>query len=507
MLGARSTWVLPRLEFRKPRFRALLNWLQGIGARFRGLKALWLSLAATVVCTWLAFHAGLNLASAGFLYLVFVVLAAVYGGFWQATVTSIVAIALLNYFFIPPLLTFTVRDPRNWVALSAFEFTALVVSRLSHQAQVKASEAVRERRDTERLYQVSRQVLLLDRSRDPGPWIPSLICDAFDLAGAVLFDVVSAASHVSGRVPVEAEDRARNAYYTNNDTFEPAIESWFCALRLGARPVGGLALCGCKLSSLVATALASLSATALERRRSFEKEFHAEAAREVEQLRTAVLDSLAHEFKTPLATIRTASSGLLAAGSLSSSQADLVALIDEEAGELNSLASHLLRAARLDGVDFKPKRELLLVSSLIEPAIETLKEKSAAARIQVVVSDREVRVMADRKLMVTAFVQILENAIKYSVPDSPINVGVKLKDAEVIVSVENQGHAIAPADRERIFERFYRASGREQSQPGTGLGLSIVKRIVEAHHGRVWVEGSQDGGTTFSLALPVSVKK
>lgn len=294
---------------------------------------------------------------------------------------------------------------------------------------------------------------------------------------------------------------------TRNDTFGPALDSWFCALRLGARPVGGLSLCGCKLSSLVATALASLSATALERRRSFEKEFHAEAVREVEQLRTAVLDALAYEFKTPLSTIRTASSGLLGAGGLSSSQADLVALIDEEAGELNSLASHLLRTAKLDGVDFKPNRERLLVSALIHPAIETLKDRSSAGRFRLTSHQGEIPVMADRKLMVTALAQILENAIKYSLPDTPINVEIKLKDTEVVASVENQGHTIAPADRERVFERFYRASGTEQSPSGTGLGLSIVKRIVEAHQGRVWVGGSQDGGTTFSLALPVSVKK
>ncbi len=507
MLTTRSTWPPPRLGRAEATLDGVLGWLREVSRTIRGLKALGLGLAATVVCTWLAFHAGLNLASSGFMYLVLVVLAAIYGGFRQATIVSVVAVACLNYFFIPPLLTFTVSDPRNWVALGAFEFTALAVSRLSHQAQVKASEAIAERRDAERLYQISRQVLLLDRAREPGPWIPSLICETFSLAGAVLFDAVSARSHVSGRIPAQAEEQTREAYYSNSDKFDTNTQSWFCALRLGARPAGGLGLCGGKMSSLVATALASLSAIALERRRSFEREFHAEAAREVEQLRTAVLDALAHQFKTPLATILTASSGLLAAGGLSGSQAELVTLIDEEAGELNGLASHLLRAAKLDGVDFKPNRELLLLSSLIEPAIETLKETSADARFRVHVSQSETPVMADRKLMITVLAQLFENAIKYSVPESPINVEVKLKDAEVIVSVENQGPGIAPADREKIFERFHRAPGTEQGPPGTGLGLSIVRRIVEAHSGRVWVEGDQDCGATFSLGLPGAFRK
>lgn len=454
------------------------------------------------VCTWLAFHAGLNLASSGFLYLILVVLAAVYGGLWQATIASVVAVACLDYFFIPPLFSFTVADPRNWVALGAFEFTALVVCRLSHQAQVRAAEAIAERRDTERLFQTSRQVLLLDRSREPAPWIPSLICEVFGLPGAVLFDAVSASTHVSGNVPVEAEEQTRNAYYTNSDTFDSDLGTWFCALRLGARPVGGLGLCSSKLSPLVATALASLSAIALERRRSFEREIHADAARKAEQLRTAVLDALAHQFKTPLTTIRTASSGLLAVGGLSPGQAELVALIDEEAGELNNLASRLLRTAKLNGADFRPNREPLLLSTLVHPAIEALEEQSAAGRFRVSLPHQETSVMADRKLIITALSQIFENAIRYSVPESPINIAITVRDGEVILSVQNQGQVIAPADRERIFERFYRAQGTEQLAPGTGLGLSIVKRIIEAHRGRVWAERDADRGTVLSVALP-----
>ncbi|MGH9403752.1 MAG: sensor histidine kinase [Terriglobia bacterium] len=337
--------------------------------------------------------------------------------------------------------------------------------------------------------------------------IPSLICDVFNLPSAVLFDAVSATIHVSGEVPAEAEDRTRNAYYSNADTFDSELGVWFCALRLGARPVGGLGLCRCNLSPLVATALASLSAIALERKRSFEREFHAEAAREAEQLRTAVLDALAHEFKTPLTTIRTSSSGLLAAGGLSASQAELVSLIDEKADELNDLASRLLRAAKLDGVDFQPKREPLLLSSVIDPAIETLKLEPTIERLRVSVPHQETAVMADRKLIITALAQILENAIKYSVPESPINLAITVKDAEVILTVQSQGQVIDPADRERIFEWFYRAPGTEQRPAGTGLGLSIVKRIIDAHHGRVWAEGDADRGTAFSVALPVAPNK
>jgi two-component system, OmpR family, sensor histidine kinase KdpD len=109
--------------------------------------------------------------------------------------------------------------------------------------------------------------------------------------------------------------------------------------------------------------------------------------------------------------------------------------------------------------------------------------------------------------MTTALGQILENALKYSIPESPITIAITMRDSEIRLEVHNLGPAIAAADRERIFERFYRGPGPEQRPPGTGLGLSIVKRIVEAHLGRVWVEGDAHSGTTFLIALPAMSKR
>jgi two-component system sensor histidine kinase KdpD len=465
------------------------------------------SLAAVAICTWLAFHLGLNLASSGFLYLVVVVLVAVHWGFWAATATSIVAVACLNYFFVPPLFTFGVSDPENLVALGAFEFTALVTSRLSHRAQVRAAEAIAERHDSERLYQTSRQILLPDKSREPGSFIASRVREVFELRAVVLFDAVSASTYVSGSSPPDAEQRARAAYFVNSDTFDSDSNTWFCPLRLGVRPVGALALCEGKMTSLMATALASLCAIAMERARSFEKECRIEAARQAEQLRTAVLDALAHEFKTPLSIIWTSSSGLLAAGGMSDTQTELVALVDEQARKLNDLASQLLGAAKLDNTEFKPQREPLLLSDLANAAIRSLERQEWRDRFHLHIPVHETSALADGKLITSALGQIVDNAIKYSIPGSPIDIRVEGSEAETVLTVRNQGLAIAPADRERIFERFYRAPGTQHRPGGIGLGLSIVKRIVDAHHGRVWVESAPDSGTLFSIALPTAANK
>lgn len=478
-----------------------LKWLTALKIRLRQTTPLVLSLASLVACTWFAFHLRLNLASSGFLYLIIVVLAAVYGGFWRATTVSIVAVACLDYFFVQPLFSFEVADPRNWLALMTFEFTSVVVARLSHRAQIKTSETMTERLDAERLYKTAQRILLLDRSSDPVVWVPRIIGDVFGLKRVVLFDAATARAYESTEFSPGSEERTRAAYFTNSDIFDPEECAWFCALRFGTRPVGGLGLYGATLSALVATSLASLSAIALERSRSLERELHAEAASEAEQLRTAVLDALAHEFKTPLSTIRAASSGLLATSALSDTQAELVGLIDEEASELNNLASHLLRMARLDTVEFEPSREPLLLSSLIEPAMQDLKQPLVLSRIIATVSQGEVLVLADRKLITTALAQLLENALKYSRPESPVQISITKGESEGILSVLSEGQTITASDRERIFDRFYRCPGNEQGPPGTGLGLAIVKRIVDAHRGRVWVECDDDRQTAFLIAL------
>jgi len=472
--------------------------------KFQAVLSYGCSLTAIAVSTWLAFNLHFHAASIGFVYLMVIVVSAAYGGFLQGTVTSIAAVACLDYFFFPPIFRFTIDDPKNWLALGAFEFTALVLSRLSHRAQMRAAQAIAERQNSDRLYQISQRILLLDRSRDPGETIPPLIREVFGLSAVVLFDALSASTHMDGHSGQDVEELARQAYYRNSDQFDAEANTWSCALRVGARPIGGLALRGASLSALVATSIASLSAIALERARSFEKEYRAQAARQVEQLRAAVLDALAHEFKTPLTVISTASSGLLAAGRLADTQTELVSLIDEQAKELNELTTRLLGAAELDSEDFKPQREPFLLSTLVASTVETIDERQPRDRFRFSIPDHEPPVWADRKLIGTALGQLIDNALKYSDPGSPIDIEIRARHAEVIAAVRDQGLMIAPADRERIFERFYRACGSDLRTAGTGLGLSIVRRIVNAHQGRVWAESDEKHGTAFFLVLPVA---
>ena len=460
-------------------------------------------LAGVILCTWGAFHFGQSFAFTGFVYLVPVVFAAMYGGFWQATLVSITAAMCLDYFFIPPVFSFE-NSPENWIALGAFEFTALVISRLSLREQLRAKEAIAGRRDMERLYQTSRRILLLDSSGEPGNLIPSLIREIFELKSVLLFDALSGKTYQSGEVVSGMERLTRAVNTLGTDTLDPESGTRYCVLRFATQPVGGLGLNGPEISESAASALASLAGVALEHFRALQRESRAQAARQAEQLRTSVLDALAHQFKTPLTVARAASSGLLTAGGLTGPQTELVTVIDRQATKLDDLASRLLRAAKLETADFKPQREPLLFSRLVGAAIQRIDLTTDRERFHIFAPSGEVAIFADSELVLTSIAQLLDNALKYSEPGSPIDVVVMVIDGEVVLTVRNKGMVVSAKDRERVFERFYRVPETQDLPAGTGLGLSIVKRIVEAHHGRVWAKGEANYGTVFSISLPAA---
>jgi len=454
-----------------------------------------------------SFRLGQNMASVGFVYLVFVVLAAVHGGFRQATLVSVLSVGCLDFFFNEPIFSFSVDRVSNWVALGVFEFTALIISRLSNRAQLRAQEAMSQRRDATGLYQAARRILLIDPSAETGTQVATLIRDEFGLKAVFLFDAVEA-NTCESHDPDPGLDRrfyarkSQETYLRDSNSFDRHTGTWFCVLRMGMRPTGALALCGTEMSDLNAAALASLAAIALERARALQRQSRAEAEQQAEKLRTAVLDALAHKFKTPLTVIRTAIAGLPAAGELSGLQSDLVSLVDEEARKLNDLAHRLLGAPDLDQTEFQPELEPLLLSRLTKTAIGDLERQADRDRFRFRVTTGEPPVLADRELILTAITQLIDNALKYSDPESSIDIGVQPRPGGVVLTVRTQGLVVTPLDQERIFQRFYRAPGAQSCAPGTGLGLSIVKTIVNDHHGHVWAHGESDYGTVVSMSLP-----
>jgi two-component system sensor histidine kinase KdpD len=456
--------------------------------------------------TFTGFRLGINLSTAGSLYmLAVVVVSAAWPSFWEGSATSLAAVCCLNYYFVPPILTWSVADPGNWLALGIFEVTALTVSRLSARAQGQAHAEAHHRSQVQKLYELSRRILFIDRRETVGPQVVSLIQEIFGSEAVALFDATSARVDAIGARAEEMEQLARRAYFQDASA-DGADGASAHVLRLGSKPVGGIAFCG-EVDRSTAAALASVTAIALERSRSFEKESRAEAARQTEQLRTAVLDALAHAFKTPLTAILTASSGLLDAERLSPEDAELAALIDEQAAHLTRLTTELLQMARIDAAEVRLKREALTASTLVEDALARFRGRLEGRRIEIGEAVAAFEVQGDREILTDALGQLIDNALRYSTPASPIRIGAGEDLGEIVLSVHNEGPAIQPADRERIFERFYRAQESRHRAPGTGLGLSIVKKAAEAHGGRAWVVSGEGVGTTFFLALPRGARR
>lgn len=459
-------------------------------------------IAFVVLTTAAAYEMHMNLAATSLLQLLVVLAVALKAGFWHATLVSVVANCLLNYFFIPPLFTFSVTDPQDWVALIVFEISALVVSRLSTGAQQHARRAAMRSSELQQLYEISQQLLLLDREQSVETRILSVIQRVVQVQAAVLFDGFGARVEMLGPDAPSMESEVRGAYLQDRDSMSLDGQMWIRVLRLGVRPLGAMGLRGEGLTAPIVNALASLTAIALERAHSFQKESRAEAERQTEQLRTTVLDALAHEYKTPLTAIRTAASGLIEMGQLAAAQADLVGLIDSEAKRLNELTSRLLHMTRLDRTDVRVRPERIEIDQLLQDLLTKAQPMLARHSLRTEALDHGVYIRADRELVNMALIQFLDNAGKYSDPDSTITVGMEACPNTVRVHVHSAGPAIPCEYRERIFERFFRAPGSNHKAPGTGIGLSISRKVAEVHRGRVWVTSDERHGNTFSFEMP-----
>jgi two-component system sensor histidine kinase KdpD len=391
--------------------------------------------------------------------------------------------------------------------MATFEITAVTVSRLSTRAQAQARAEARQKMEVQKLYELSRRILLLDRRQTIGPQIVALIQEILRTESVALFDARLTRLDAAGSRAQDLEHLARSAYFKDSALEGSESPTWAQVLRLGSKPIGAVALAGGELDRLTVEAVASLTAIALERARSFEKESRAEAAHQTEQLRTTVLDALAHAFKSPLTAILTASSGLLETGRLSTDDGELASLIDEQANHLNHLTSELLQMARMDADEVRLRRERISVLTLIEGVLARHREQLEGRRVVVAESASRLEVSADSVILSKAIDQYIDNACKYSPPGSPVSVTAEENLGEIVIAVHNEGRPIAPGERERIFERFYRAEEARHAAAGTGLGLSIAKKAAEAHGGRTWVVSEEQTGTTFFLAVPRGLRR
>lgn len=342
----------------------------------------------------------------------------------------------------------------------------------------------------------------LDLHRKPGLQLVEIIRSSFALEAAAIFDADLEEIYKAGRWWPDIENQIRNVHVfgTVRDDKETGLMQR--VLRVGELPVGALLLRG-EASAATADAIAGLVAITFDRYHSLANEARIESARRTEQLRTTVLDHLAHAYKTPLTAIRAASSGLAETGTFTEAQSSLLSLIEEQSEILNQLTTRLLQTARLEAEDLTLRAEKLDVRGLIEEAVATVGDPLESVPIKVDVMPDRLSVFGDRNLLRVMLSQVVDNAAKYADARSTVTIRAGERDSGILFAVHNFGPTIPAAEQERIFERYFRSSSVSGSAPGTGIGLSIARRAAQAHGGDVWVTSNVGEGTTFYISLPM----
>jgi two-component system sensor histidine kinase KdpD len=426
-------------------------------------------------------------------------------GLRYAIFMAILAAVAYNYFFLPPLFRFSIADPQDWVALFAFLLTAIIASELSERARRESLQANQRRREVERLYAFSQQLLVTENVFELLNLIPKYIVESFGVTGAAMF-------LESKRETYYLDSVSRSLFSTEQlqaicGRGEPVLDreqgQCFMPLRMGVRSVGSIGLAGCDLSRPTLEAIGSLTAIAIERASTMEKLTKSEAARESDRLRSVLLDSVTHEFRTPLTSIKASAETLLSEADLDKSQRrDLLTIINEESDRLNRLVGEAAEVAQLDSHQL----ELHLQPHQIREAVDAAIEKTGPALeghpLQSTIPEGLPRIRMDVERITEVLVHLLDNAGRYSPAGTAIQITVELRNAEVVTSVADHGPGIDDLEREMIFEKFYRGRNQRMMVQGTGMGLAIAKAIVELHGGRIGVTSQVGRGSLFYFSLP-----
>jgi len=448
-----------------------------------------------------------NPTTVGFSFLLAVLLISTTWGLRYAIFTALIATAAYNFFFLPPLFKFTIADPQNWIALFAFLITAGVASQLSERARREAEYADQRRREVEKLYAFSQQLWLSENVYELLNVIPKRIADSFDVTGAALF--------LEGKQETYfLDDRSRTLFPTDqlksiSDRGEPVLQRQqrvcFMPVRMGVRSVGALGLAGCDLSRESLEAIGSLVAIAIERANTVDKLTKSEAARESDRLRSVLLDSVTHEFRTPLTSIKASAETLLSDAKLDKPQrTDLLQVINEESDRLNRLVGEASEVAQLDAHQLQFHCEPHQIREAVDNAIKNSQQALRGHPVETSIPPNIPSLRMDLERITEVISQLLDNAGKYSSPETPIRVTVELEGSEVITSVADQGNGIDEMEQEMIFEKFYRGRDQRMMIPGTGMGLPIAKAIVELHGGKIGVISQLGRGSVFHFSLPVA---
>jgi two-component system sensor histidine kinase KdpD len=420
---------------------------------------------------------------------------------------SVVAMLVFNYEFLPPVGTFTIADPQNWVALGAFLVTSIMGSQLSARIRRQADEAHSRRREIERLYKFSQKLLGEGNVIQLMNAIPNYIVESFEAGAAELFLPQKEKFYRSGYGASHLdEEKMKTAFLRDELTIEPQQSVYFVPVRLGVRAIGSLGISGARLSRQTLDAISGLVAIAIERARAVEQLSQTEAERQGERLKSALLDSVTHDFRTPLTSMKAAVTSLLDDGceQIAPQAHELLSIINEECDRLNHLVEEAAEMARLEAGEIELTYAPISIEEIIQGALALSKSSLGGREIQVKVAPNLPPVEADLGRAQDILVKLVDNANLYSPKEEPITITAELSGDYVTTSVADRGPGIDDLEQGMIFDKFYRGKDQRYLVRGTGMGLPIAKALVTAHKGTIGVTSQLGHGSVFSFSLPIA---
>jgi two-component system sensor histidine kinase KdpD len=465
----------------------------------------------------------LGVTNVALVFLMAVLTSAIAYGLWPALFACVVSALAFNFFFLPPLYTFTVAGPENVVALFVFAVVAVVASNLTARVRAQGLAASERAKTTEGLYMFSRK-----------------LAGAFSLDDLLWAAAFQFAQMLKTRVVIllpEGETIAVRAGYPPEDTLDdsdlaaakwvwehatpagrdadtlPGAKRLFLPMRTGRGMVAVVGLDSDKDGPILSPdqrrlfdALADQAALAIERVKLAEDMDRARLATETERLRSALLTSISHDLRTPLASILGSASSLKSYGKTldETAQNELLGTIQEEAERLNRFIANLLDMTRLESGAVEPRADLVDLSDVVGSAVRRAAKVTAKHKIELDLPADLPMVKLDPVLFEQALFNLLDNAAKYAPPDTKIRIDAAREGALVRLRVSDEGDGIPQDDLERIFDKFYRVQAADRKRAGTGLGLAICRGFVEAMGGTIAAGNRTDRrGAVFTITLPV----
>jgi two-component system sensor histidine kinase KdpD len=439
-------------------------------------------------------------------------------GLRYAVATSLAATIFYNYYFLPPIGTFSINDPQNWLGLFVFLTVSVVGSRLAERAREEAEDARLRQRELEVLYGLSRELLETENVASVLNAIAPAVMMMTRAQAVMLYLLQGGHRYLAGDpAAITLDDIAMRQLSltlpgagTVTDTVTVThfgVHEGRIPLRVGVKPRGLLVIKGVGLSNDTLEAIGGLISVSIDRAQALEELTRGEAAKESERLRSLMIDSITHELRTPLTAIKAAATTLLQPIRLGEEEKhELLTVIDEESDRLNRLVSEAVEMAQLDTQEVHMTFAPMQVRDIVD---EALKANSSA------LEGRDVKVSlptlpmvnADADFIAKVLSNLIENATKYSAAGTPVFLSAERKGDTVQVSVADRGIGVDLTEQGLIFERFYRASAAGHSTSGTGMGLAISRAIIDAHGGSLTVTSQLGEGSVFSFTLPVAIGK